>query len=87
LPVRPQAAINAQPTKEAPMVENVIFLLIYIALVVLVVYLIQWFLGRMGFSIDPMVMNVIWVIVVLIIILLCWRAFSPFIGGHGFFPR
>jgi dolichyl-phosphate-mannose--protein O-mannosyl transferase len=69
------------------MVENVIFLLIYIALLVLVVYLIQWFLEKMGFSIDARVMQVIWVIVVLVVILLCWRAFAPFIAGHGVFPR
>lgn len=70
------------------MVENVIFLLIYICLLVGLVYLAIWVLGRLNIAIPPMLMNIVWVIVVLIVILLCWRALSPFIGGHGgLFPR
>lgn len=70
------------------MVENVIFLLIYIALVVGLVYLVIWVLGKLGLEIPPMLLNVLWVIVVLVVILLCWRALSPFIGGSGhLFPR
>jgi len=70
------------------MVENVIFLLIYIALLVGLVYLVLWVLGKLGLEIPPMLLNVLWVIVVLVVILLCWRALSPFIGGSGrLFPR
>ena len=69
------------------MVENVIFLLIYICLLVGLVYLAVWVLGRLGIPIPSMLMNIVWVIVILIVILLCWRALSPFIGGRGLFPR
>jgi hypothetical protein len=69
------------------MVENVIFLLIYIVLLVGLVYLAVFVMGRLGIPIPPMLMNIVWLIVVLIVILLCWRALSPFIGGRGLFPR
>ena len=71
------------------MVENVIYLLIYICLLVALVFLVIWVLGKLGLEIPPMVLNILWVIVVLIVILLCWRALSPFIGGGGgrLFPR
>lgn len=65
------------------MVENVIFLLIYICLLIGLVYLAIWVLGKLGLVAPPMLMNIVWIIVVLIVILLCWRALSPFIGGHG----
>ena len=70
------------------MVENVIILLIYIALLVGLVYLAIWVMGRLGIPIPPMLMNIVWIIVVLIVILLMWRALSPFIAGRGaLFPR
>ena len=70
------------------MVENVIFLLIYICVLVGLVFLVQWVLGQLGIAIPEMVMKVFWVIVVLIVILLCWRALSPLIGGGGkLFPH
>lgn len=69
------------------MVENVIFLLIYICCLVGLVYLAVWVLGRLEIPIPAMLMNVVWVIVVLIVILLCWRALSPFISARGLFPR
>jgi len=69
-------------------VENIIYLLIYIALVVGLIYLILWVLEQLGIGLPPMVVKVLWVIVVLIVILLCWRALSPFIGGGGrLFPK
>lgn len=70
------------------MVENVIFLLIYICLLVGLVYLAVWVMGRLGIPIPPMLMNIVWIIIVLIVILLCWRALSPFMGMRGgLFPR
>lgn len=69
------------------MIENIIFLLIYIALCVGVVYLVLWALESLGIPIPSMLVRVLWVIVVLVVILLCWRALSPFIGGRGLFPR
>ncbi len=71
------------------MVENVIILLIYIALLVGLVYLAVWVMGKLGIPIPAMLMNIVWIIVVLIVLLLCWRALSPFIGGGTgrMFPR
>ncbi len=69
------------------MVENVVILLIYIALLVGLVYLAVWVIEKLGVPIPPMLMNIVWIIVVLIVILLCWRALSPFIAGGGLFPR
>jgi hypothetical protein len=70
------------------MVENVIFLLIYIVILVGLVYLGIWVFGKMSIPIPGMLLNIVWVIVILIIILLCWRALSPFIGARGgLFPR
>jgi hypothetical protein len=68
-------------------VENVVILLIYIALLVGLVYLAVWVIEKLGVPIPPMLMNIVWIIVVLIVILLCWRALSPFIAGGGLFPR
>jgi hypothetical protein len=68
-------------------VENVVILLIYIALLVGLVYLAVWVMEKLGIPVPPMLMNIVWIIVVLIVILLCWRALSPFIAGGGLFPR
>jgi hypothetical protein len=65
------------------MVEQVIWLLIYLALLVGLVYLVLWTLTALGLSLPPMIVRVIWVIAVLIAILLLWRALSPLIGGGG----
>jgi hypothetical protein len=71
------------------MVENVIILLIYIAILVGLVYLAIWVMGKLGIPIPGMLLNIVWVVVVLIVLLLCWRALSPFIGGGSgrLFPR
>jgi hypothetical protein len=68
-------------------VENVIFLLIYICLLVGLVYLVIWVLGQLGIAVPAMFVKILWIIVVLIVILLCWRALAPFIGARGLFPR
>lgn len=69
------------------MVEQVIYLLIYIALVVGLAYLVIWALGALGIALPPMVVRVFWVIVVLVIVLLLWRALSPVLAGGHLFPR
>jgi hypothetical protein len=70
------------------MVENIIMLLIYIALIIGLFYLIEWALGALGIGLPPKVVQVGWVIVILIVILLIWRALSPFIvGGGHLFPH
>lgn len=63
------------------MVETIITLLIYIAVVVGVCYLVIWVLGMLGIALPERVIQVFWVIVVLIVILLLWRALAPALGG------
>lgn len=55
------------------MIEVVISLLIYVALIVLAVYLVIWVLGELGIAIPPQIVKIIWVIVVLIVVLLLVR--------------
>ncbi len=59
------------------MVEAVITLLIYIALVVGVAWLILWVLEQLGIALPPQVVKVFWVVVVLIVILLLWKLLAP----------
>jgi len=60
------------------MVESVILLLIYIAVVVGLVWLVIWVLEQLGVALPAPVVKVLWVIAVLIILLLLWR-----VVGHG----
>lgn len=62
------------------MIEAVITLLIYVALVCLAVYLVLWVLEQVGIALPPQVVRIIWVIVVLIVILLLVRTFLPMLG-------
>jgi hypothetical protein len=59
------------------MVETVITLLIYIALVVGLVWLVLWVLESIGVPLPPQVAKVMWVVAALVILLLLWRALSP----------
>lgn len=63
------------------MIETVITLLIYIALICLAVYLVLWVLAEVGIALPPQVVKILWVIVVLVVILLLVRAFLP-LAGH-----
>jgi hypothetical protein len=58
------------------MVEQVLLLLIYIAVVVGLVWLVIWVLDYLGVAIPEPVKRVIWVIAILVILLLLWRAFG-----------
>ena len=58
------------------MVEQVILLLIYIAVVVGLVWLVIWVLEYLGIAIPEMIKRVIWVIAVLVVLLLLWRTFG-----------
>ena len=60
------------------MVESVITLLIYLAVLALVVWLILWVVESViGISLPPKVVQIIWVIVVLVALLLIYRALAP----------
>ena len=58
------------------MVESVILLLIYIAVVVGLVWLVLWVLEQLGVAIPEPIKRVLWVIAVLVVLLLLWRAFG-----------
>lgn len=60
------------------MVESVLTLLIYVALIVGLVWLVIWVLEQLGVALPPPVVKVAWVIAVLLILLLLWR-----VVGHG----
>lgn len=62
------------------MIETVITLLIYVALICLAVYLVLWVLEQVGIALPPQVVRIIWVIVILIVILLLTRTFLPLLG-------
>lgn len=62
------------------MFEQLILLLIYVALVVGAAYLVLWVLGQLGVPLPANVVKVFWVIVVLIVVLLLWRAIGPAIS-------
>ncbi len=62
------------------LIEAVIQLLIYIAVLALVVYLILWVLSLIGVPLPEQVVKIIWVIVALIAILLVLRVLLPAAG-------
>ncbi len=58
------------------MVESVILLLIYIAVIVGLVWLVIWVLDYLGIGIPEPIKRVLWVIAVLVVLLLLWRTFG-----------
>ncbi len=65
------------------MFEQIVWLLIYIALVVAAAYLVLWVLGQLGIAPPQRVVQCLWVVVVLIVILLLWRTIGPALSsGH-----
>jgi hypothetical protein len=66
------------------MVENVITLLIYLAVLALVVWLVLWVIDSViGVALPPKVIQIIWVIVVLVALLLIYRALGPHLRLPG----
>jgi hypothetical protein len=66
------------------MVETVITLLIYLAVLALVVWLVLWVLDSIiGIALPPKVVQIIWIIVVLVAILLVYRALGPHLHLPG----
>ncbi len=58
------------------MVESVILMLIYIAVIVGLVFLVIWVLDYLGVGIPEPVKRVIYVIAILLILLVLWRTFG-----------
>lgn len=51
------------------MIESIIMLLIYIAIIALVFYLVIYVLGVIGVALPPKVIQIIWLIFALIVVL------------------
>lgn len=66
------------------LIISILWLLIYVAILVGVVHLVFWALGRLGISVPGQVMNVVWVIVVLLV--LVW-VLQAFVGGGMMLPH
>jgi len=64
------------------MVEATIMALIYLALAVLVVYVVLWVVEQLGISLPPQVVKIIWVVVALIALLVILRTLLPAAGIH-----
>lgn len=62
------------------MLESLITALIYIAVLVLAVYIVIWFLGQIGIAIPDQIMKIIWVIVVLFVLLILVTRVLPGMG-------
>jgi hypothetical protein len=59
------------------MVEAVIYALIYLALVVLAIYVILWIIGELGIALPAQVIKIIWIIVALVAILIIVQSVLP----------
>jgi hypothetical protein len=67
------------------MIEAVIYGLIYLALLVLAVYIVLWVIGELGITLPPQVVKIIWVVVVLVALLIIVQTVVPGLPRLG--PR
>jgi hypothetical protein len=65
------------------MIEAVIMALIYLALFVLVIYVVLWVLEQLGIALPPQVIKIIWIIVALVALLIIVQAVLPGLGLRG----
>jgi hypothetical protein len=59
------------------MIEAVIYALIYLALVVLAIYVVLWIIGELGIALPAQVIKIIWIIVALVAILIIVQTVLP----------
>jgi hypothetical protein len=59
------------------MIEAVIYGLIYLALLVLAVYVVLWVIGELGITLPPQVVKIIWIVVVLVALLVLVQTVLP----------
>jgi hypothetical protein len=59
------------------MLEAVIYGLIWLAVLVLVVYVVLWVLSTLGINLPPQVVTIIWVIVALLALLILVQTVLP----------
>jgi hypothetical protein len=67
------------------MIEAVIYALIYLALLILCVYLILWVLEQLGIALPPQVVKILWIIIALVAILIIVQTVVPSLPRLG--PR
>ena len=59
------------------MIEAVIYAMIYLALVVLAVYVILWIIGELGIQLPAQVVKILWLIVALVALLIIVQTVVP----------
>jgi hypothetical protein len=59
------------------MIETVVYALIYLALIVLAVYVVLWVLGELGIVLPPQLVKILWVMVALVAILIIVQTLLP----------
>jgi hypothetical protein len=59
------------------MLEALVFALIYLALLVLGMYLVLWVLEQLGIALPPQVVKILWIIVALIAVLIIVQTVIP----------
>jgi hypothetical protein len=59
------------------MLEAVIYALIWLALAVLVVYIVLWVLGELGIALPAQIVKIIWLIVALLAVLFIVQTVLP----------
>lgn len=59
------------------MLEALVFALIYLALLVLGMYLVLWVLEQLGIALPPQVVKILWIIVALIAVLIIVQTVVP----------
>lgn len=67
------------------MVESVVYALIYLALLILIMYLILWTLEQLGVALPPQVVKILWIIIALIAVLIIVQTVIPSLPRLG--PR
>jgi hypothetical protein len=58
-------------------IEAVVFALIYLALLVLAIYLVLWVLESLGIALPPQVIKIVWIIVALVAVLIIVQTVLP----------
>jgi bacteriorhodopsin len=64
-------------TEDTAVIEAVIYALIYLALVVLAIYVVLWIIGELGITLPAQVIKIIWIIVALIALLIIVQTLLP----------
>ena len=67
------------------MLEAIVYALIYLALLVLAMYLVLWVLEQLGIAIPPQVVKILWIIVALVAVLVIVQTVVPSLPRLG--PR